>query len=173
MQMWFKCQVDIGQFPSIIRLGPKCSPICIYMAERTSDTEHYLTEVEGNKGSQERDRAVDCGEEGEWWASSERNAAPDAWKDAQGSKQLFILIQCVCVSAHTCHGMHVEVNSLWELVFFLLPYGYWGLNSDCQLLSITPSILKLIYATKTSATSEMLTCYQFGCQFEIQPWPSL
>lgn len=147
MLMWFKCQVDIGQFSSIIRLGPKCNPICIYMAERTSDTEHYLTEVEGNEGSRERDCAVACGEEGEVVSFKWKECSSGCLTRCSGG-QLFILIQGVYVSAHACHGsMWESKNSLWELVF---SFYHMGAGDWAQIVSFSLSLLQSwsFHATK-------------------------
>lgn len=166
--MWFKCQVDIEQFSSVIRLGPECNPTCICMGERTSDTEHCLTEGEESKGSQERDHAVDCGEL--------QGKGMQLWMLEkmlrETNSSLYSFRVTVCLHIHVMRCMWKSKNSLWELVF---SFYHMGPGDWTQTVSFSPSLLQSwrFRATKTSATSEMFACYQFGCQFEMQPWPFL
>lgn len=165
--MWFKCQVDIGQFSSVIKLGPECNPTCICMGERTSDTEHCLTEGEESKGSQERDHAFDCGElQGK---RMQLQMLEKMLRETDSSLYSFCVSVCLHIHVMRCIGSQRTVYESW---FF--PSIIWALGTEL-IVSFSPSLLQSwrFRATKTSATSEMFTCYQFGCQFEMQPWPSL
>lgn len=124
--MWFKCQVDIGQFSSVIKLGPECNPTCICMGERTSDIEHCLTEGEESKGSQERDHAFDCGElQGK---GMQLQMLEKMLRETDSSLYSFCVSVCLHIHAMRCIGSQRTVYESW---FF--PSIIWALGTELRL----------------------------------------
>lgn len=124
--MWFKCQVDIGQFSSVIRLGSECNPTCICVGERASGTEHFLTVGEGSWGSQERDHAIDCGELQR--KGMQLQMLEKMLRGTNGSLYSFsVLCVCTYMSWDACGSQ----RTVYESWFF--PSVIWALGIELRL----------------------------------------